>query len=167
AFVAPRNTLELLLAKTWERVLEVQPIGIKDNFFHLGGESLMAVRLFAQVERVCGKKLPLTTLFEAPTVEQLANLLSADEWSPSWSSLVPIQPRGSKPPLFCLHLALGHVLFYRDLAVRLGSDQPVYAFQPQGLDGTKPPHKRMEEMASHYINEMRALQPEGPYYLAG
>jgi amino acid adenylation domain-containing protein len=167
AFVAPRNTLELLLTKTWERVLEVQPIGVKDNFFELGGESLLAVRLFAQIEKVCGKKLPLTTLFQAPTVEQLGRLLSDEKWSPSWSSLVAIQPGGSKPPLFCLHLALGHVLFYRDLAYCLGSDQPVYAFQPQGLDGTQPRHTRIEEMASHYIREMRTLQPEGPYYLGG
>jgi amino acid adenylation domain-containing protein len=167
AFVAPRNTLELLLTKTWERVLDVRPIGVRDNFFDLGGESMLAVRLFAQIEKMCGKKLPLPTLFQAATVEQLANLLSEDAWCPTWSSLVPIQPGGSKPPLFCLHLALGHVLFYRDLARRLGSDQPVYAFQPQGLDGTQPRHTRIEEMAAHYIKEMRSLQPEGPYYLAG
>lgn len=167
AFVAPRNTLELFLTKTWEKVLEVQPIGIKDNFFDLGGHSLLAVRLFAQIMEVCGKNLPLATLFQAPTVEQLASLLSEEKWSPSWSSLVAIQPGGSKPPLFCLHLALGHVLFYRDLAQRLGTDQPVYAFQPQGLDGTRPRHTRIEEMAAHYIKEMRALQPEGPYYLGG
>ena len=167
AFVAPRNTLELLLTKTWEKVLEVQPIGVKDNFFELGGHSLLAVRLFAQIEKLCGKKLPLATLFQAPTVEQLASLLSEEKWAPTWSSLVPIQPGGAKPPLFCLHLALGHVLFYRDLAHRLGSDQPIYALQPQGLDGTQPRHTRIEEMASHYIKEMRALQPEGPYYLGG
>jgi len=167
SFVAPRNTLELLLTKSWEKVLEVRPIGVRDNFFDLGGDSLLGVRLFAQIEKVCGKRLPLATLFQAPTVEQLVSLLSDEKWSPSWSSLVAIQPGGSKPPLFCLHLALGHVLFYRDLAHHLGSDQPVYAFQPQGLDGTRPPHTQIEEMASHYIKEMRALQPEGPYYLAG
>jgi amino acid adenylation domain-containing protein len=167
AFVAPRDTLELLLTKTWEKVLEVQPIGVKDNFFDLGGHSLLGVRLFAQIEKVYGKRLPMTTLFQAPTVEQMASLLNEENWSPSWSSLVSIQPGGSKPPLFCLHLAPGHVLFYRDLAQRLGSDQPVYAFQPQGLDGTQPRHTRIEEMAAHYIKEMRALQPEGPYYLGG
>ncbi|HEU4432688.1 MAG TPA: thioesterase domain-containing protein, partial [Pyrinomonadaceae bacterium] len=88
-------------------------------------------------------------------------------WSPPWSCLVPIQPGGSKPPLFCLHLALGHVLFYRDLAQRLGLDQPVYGFQPQGVDGSHPCHTSIEEMARHYVKEMQALQPEGPYYLAG
>ncbi|HEX2268956.1 MAG TPA: amino acid adenylation domain-containing protein [Pyrinomonadaceae bacterium] len=166
-YIAPRNTLEMMLTKIWEKVLEVQPIGIKDNFFDLGGHSLLAVRVFAQIKKVCGKNLPLATLFQSPTVEQLANLLSEEKWSPSWSSLVAIQPGGSRPPLFCLHLALGHVLFYRELAERLGKDQPVYAFQPQGLDGTLPRHTRIEEMAAHYIKEMRTLQPEGPYYLGG
>jgi len=167
SFIAPRNTLEMLLVKTWETVLDVRPIGVTDNFFDLGGQSLLAIHLFARIEKVFGKKLPLTALFQAPTVEQLAGLLSEEKWSPTWSSLVPIQPGGSKPPLFCLHLALGHVLFYRDLANRLGSDQPVYAFRPQGLDGIQPRHRRVEEMASHYIKEMRALQPDGPYYLCG
>jgi amino acid adenylation domain-containing protein len=167
AFVAPRNTLELLLTKTWEQVLEVQPIGVKDNFFELGGDSFSAVRLFAQIANVYGKRLPPATLFHAPTVEQMASLLNEEKWSPRWSSLVPIQPGGSRPPLFCLHLALGHVLFYRDLAQRLGLDQPLYGFQPQGLDSTQPYHSRIEEMACHYIKEMRTLQPEGPYYLAG
>ena len=166
-FVAPRNTLELLLTKTWEKVLAVQPIGIKDNFFDLGGNSFSAVSVFAQIANQYGKKLPLATLFQAPTVEQLASLLNEEKWSPSWSSLVAIQPGGSRPPLFCLHLAPGHVLFYRDLALRLGLDQPVYGFQPQGLDGTNDYHTRIEQMASHYIKEMRALQPKGPYYLGG
>ncbi|HEY6122356.1 MAG TPA: amino acid adenylation domain-containing protein, partial [Pyrinomonadaceae bacterium] len=167
AFAAPRNTLELLLTKSWEKVLEVQPIGVRDNFFELGGHSLLAVSLVTQIEKVFGKKLPLATLFQAPTVEQLASLLNDEKWSPCWSSLVAIQPGGSKPPLFCPHLALGHVLFYHDLAHHLGSDQPVYAFRPQGLDGAQPHHTRIEEMASHYIKEMRVLQPEGPYYLCG
>ena len=166
-YVAPRNILESLITKSWEKVLAIQPIGVKDNFFDLGGNSLLGVRLFAQIEKVCDKKLPLATLFQAPTVEQLVRLLSDEKWAPSWSSLVAIQPGGSKPPLYCLHLASGHVLFYRDLAHHLGSDQPVYAFQPQGFDGTQPHHTGIEEMASHYIKEMRALQPEGPYYLAG
>ncbi|HKR13097.1 MAG TPA: amino acid adenylation domain-containing protein [Pyrinomonadaceae bacterium] len=167
AFVAPRNTLELLLTKTWENVLKVQPIGVKNNFFDLGGDSFLAVRLFTQIANVYGKKLPPATLFHAPTIEQMASLLGEEQWSPPWSSLVPIQPGGSRAPLFCLHLAPGHVLFYRDLAQRLGLDQPVYGFQPLGMDGLQPHHTRIEEMACHYIREMRALQPDGPYYLAG
>ena len=81
--MAPRNTLELLLTNIWENVLEIHPIGVKDNFFELGGNSLLGVRLFAQMVKVCGKKLPLATLFQAPTVEQLASLLNEEEWSPT------------------------------------------------------------------------------------
>ena len=167
AFVAPRDMLELQLTKVWEKVLGTQPIGVSDNFFDLGGHSLLALRLFAQIEKVLGKNLPLATLFQAPTVEQLAGILRQQGWSPSWSSLVPIQPGGSKPPFFCAHAAGGSVLFYRDLARRLGPDQPFYGFQPRRLNGKYAPHTRVEDMAAHYIKEMRNIQPEGPYFLGG
>jgi amino acid adenylation domain-containing protein len=164
---APRDTLELQLAQIWEKVLRVRPIGIRDNFFELGGHSLLAVRLFAQIEKLTGKSLPVAALFHAPTVEQLAGLISKDAWSAQWKSLVAIQPGGSKPPFFCVHAHDGGVLFWRDLARHLGLDQPFYALQPQGLDGRQPPHSRIEEMAAHYIKEIRALQPEGPYFIGG
>lgn len=84
-----------------------------------------------------------------------------------WSSLVPIQSRGNKAPLFCIHAAGGNVLFYRDLALRLGDDQPFYGLQPKGLDGSSERHKTIEEMAAHYIHEIRTVQPQGPYYIGG
>ncbi len=165
--VAPRDGLELQLRQIWEKVLKVRPIGIKDNFFDLGGHSLLAVRLFAQIERVMGKSLPVAALFHGPTIEQLAGLLSRQEWSAQWKSLVAIQPGGSRPPFFCVHAHDGGVLFWRDLARHLGKDQPFYALQAQGLDGQQPLHSRFEEMAAHYIKEMRTLQPEGPYFIGG
>ena len=167
ALVAPRDGLELQLRQIWEQVLGVRPIGIRDNFFDLGGHSLLAVRLFAQVEKVTGKRLPVAALFHAPTIEQQARLMSRQEWSAQWKSLVAIQPAGSKPPFFCVHAHDGGVLFWRDLARHLGSDQPFYALQAQGLDGRQPPHDRIDEMAAHYIKEIRALQPEGPYFIGG
>ncbi|MBA3354610.1 MAG: amino acid adenylation domain-containing protein [Pyrinomonadaceae bacterium] len=167
AFVAPRNELELQLTKMWEKVLGVQPVGVTDNFFDLGGHSLLAVRLFAQIEKVFGKNLPLATLFQAPTVEQLIPVVSAQESSAPWSSLVPVQPGGSEPPFFGVHGALANVLMYRGLAHHLGPDQPVYGLQAQGLDGKHEPYTRVEEMAAHYITELRTVQPEGPYYLGG
>ena len=167
ALVAPRDGLELQLRQIWEKVLGVRPIGIRDNFFDLGGHSLLAVRLFAQIEKVMGKNLPVAALFHAPTIEQLAGLMSRQDWSAQWKSLVAIQPGGSKAPFFCVHAHDGGVLFWRDLARHLGSDQPVYALQPQGLDGRQPPHSRIEEMAAHYIKEIRTLQPEGPYFIGG
>jgi thioesterase domain-containing protein/acyl carrier protein len=167
AFLAPRDTLELQLTKIWERVLKIQPIGVTDDFFDLGGHSLLAVRLFAQIEKVLGKNLPVAALFHAPTIEELARLISQDGWSAQWNSLVAIQPGGGRPPFFCVHAHDGGVLFWRDLSRHLGPDQPFYAFQPQGLDGQHPLHRRIEDMAAHYIKEMRTLQPEGPYFIGG
>ena len=165
--MAPRNELELQLTKIWEKVLGHRPIGVRDNFFDLGGHSLLAVRLFAQIEKITGKKLPLAALFDAPTIEQLAAIFRHEQWSGLWRSLVAIQPGGSRPPFFCVHAHDGSVLFWRDLARHLGSDQPVYALQAQGLDGRQPPHSQFEEMAAHYVKEMRTLQPEGPYFIGG
>ncbi|MGK7878227.1 MAG: thioesterase domain-containing protein, partial [Xenococcaceae cyanobacterium] len=135
--------------------------------FDLGGHSLLAVRLFAQIEKAFKKNLPLSVLFQAPTIEQLASFLPLEGWSPSWSFLVGIQPSGSKPPFFCVHEADGHVLCYRDLANYLGSEQPFYGLQPQHVDGKRGFHSWIEDVAAHYIKEMRTLQPEGPYFLGG
>jgi thioesterase domain-containing protein/acyl carrier protein len=167
-FVAPRSLLELQLAEIWQEVLGIERIGVRDNFFELGGHSLMAATLFDQIEKKLGKKLPLASLFEAATVEQLANQLSQeDESKPSWPSLVAIKPSGSKPPLFCVHGILGNVLIFRNFAAHLDPEQPFYALQAQGLDGKQPPYNQIEEMAAHYIQEIRTIQPEGPYYLGG
>jgi thioesterase domain-containing protein/acyl carrier protein len=163
---APETRLEKMLSALWSELLEVKAVGVNDNFFELGGHSLLAVRLFAQIEKRLGKRLPLSILFQAPTVAQLAAVIQKD-WTPAWSSLVEIQPAGSKPPFFCVHALGGNVLEYYDLARHLGEDQPFYGLQSQGLDGKRPPHTRVEEMAAHYIKEMRELQPEGPYFIGG
>jgi amino acid adenylation domain-containing protein len=167
AYVAPRNQLEEQLAALWANVLQLKSIGIRDNFFELGGNSLLAARLFAQIENRFGKHLPLSTLFRFPTIEQLANSLHDSDTSKPWSSLVAIQPEGSRPPLFCVHAAGANVLIYRPLSRHLGNDQPVYALQAQGLDGRTSPLTTVEDMAALYIEEMRAVQPQGPYFLLG
>jgi thioesterase domain-containing protein/acyl carrier protein len=168
--VAPRDSIEFQLLTIWEDVLKIQPIGVQDNFFELGGDSLLAVRLFAQIEIRFGKNLPLATLFKSPTVEQLAGVLHREGRLDSWPSLVAIQPRGSKPPLYCVHACGANIFIYRALARHLGQlkpDQPIYGLQAQGLDGKQTPYTRIEDMAAHYIKEIRAHQPEGPYYLLG
>jgi thioesterase domain-containing protein len=109
----------------------------------------------------------MASLLRASTVERMAELLGAGEGTEVWSSLVAIQPHGRRPPLFCVHAAGGHVLFYRDLAARLGPDQPVFGLQAQGLDGTGRRHARIEDMAADYVREIRSIRPRGPYYLAG
>ncbi|WP_248277581.1 non-ribosomal peptide synthetase [Brasilonema sp. UFV-L1] len=181
-FVAPRNQLERQLKQIWEEILGVQPVGVRDNFFDLGGHSLLAVKLFGQIQDKFGKKLPLGILFQSGTIEALAKMLRPKLEKPlahevefveqeksvaCWSSLVEIQPKGSKPPLFCIHPLGGEILCYRPLALHLGPDQPFYGIQPQGLDGNLPPLTRIEDMAAHYIREIQTIQPNGPYFLAG
>lgn len=166
-FVPPRDLVELELVRIWTNVLNVQVVGTRDNFFELGGHSLLAVRLFAQIEQKLGKRLPLATLFEAPTVEQLARLLRRNDWTPSWSSLVPIQPHGTRPPFFCVHAHGGNVLNFNDLARHLGGDQPFFGLQAKGLDGKEPKHTSVGEMAVDYLKEIREVQPVGPYLLGG
>ncbi|MBC8030243.1 MAG: amino acid adenylation domain-containing protein [Pyrinomonadaceae bacterium] len=166
-FAPPQDELELKLARIWEKVLAVGPIGIDENFFELGGHSLLAVRLFAQLEKSFGKNLPLATLFQAPTVRLLAQVLRKERWSASWSSLVVLQNAGTRRPFFCVHAAGGNVLEYHALARLVGPDQPFYGLQAQGLDGNQAPHTTIKDMAAHYIKEMRDVQPEGPYLLGG
>ncbi|MCK4359258.1 MAG: amino acid adenylation domain-containing protein [Candidatus Cloacimonetes bacterium] len=166
-FVAPRNELELRLTKIWEKVLCIKNIGVRDNFFDMGGHSLLAVRLFSQIEKTTGRNLPLITLFQAPTVELLSKVLREEGWSPSWSSLVPIQTEGSKQPFFCVPGPAGYVLCFADFAHYLGSEQPFYGLRPKGLDGEEVPYTCIEKMAEHYINEIRTIQSEGPYFLGG
>ena len=166
-FLAPSDELELKLTKIWEKVLAIRSIGVDDNFFELGGHSLLAVRLFAQIEKSFGKNLPLATLFQAPTVRQLARALRQEGWRAAWSSLVMIQSSGQRTPFFCVHAAGGNVLEYRDLARLLGPDQPFYGLQARGLNGKEEPHTTIKEMADHYLKEMREVQPEGPYLIGG
>ncbi|MBI3416018.1 MAG: amino acid adenylation domain-containing protein [Verrucomicrobia bacterium] len=166
-FAAPRNETENQLTKLWEKLLNVQPVGIHDNFFDLGGDSLIASRLFTQIQKNFGKNFVPTALLGAPTIGQLAGLITGAAAASKWTSLIPIQPNGTRPPLFCMHAGAGTILFYYDLANRLGDDQPVYGLQAQGLYGGAVPHEHVEEMAAHYIQEMRSVQPHGPYQLAG
>jgi len=167
-FVAPRDPTEETLAKIWASVLKLERVSVRDSFFDLGGQSLLAVALFARLEKEFGRKLPLATLFRAPTIEQLARALrSGDEALAQWSSLVAIQPRGTHPPLFLVHGAGGNVLLYRCLAQHLAPDYPLYGLQSRGLDGKSPPLTTIEQMAEEYLREVRAVQPHGPYYLGG
>jgi aspartate racemase len=106
--VAPTNFVEAQLVAMWEEILAKKPISVRDNFFDLGGHSLLAVRLMRRIEHSFKRKLPLTTLFEAPTIEQFAALLQQEQWKPSQASLVPIQPEGDRAPFFCIH-GLGEI----------------------------------------------------------
>jgi thioesterase domain-containing protein/acyl carrier protein len=168
-YVAPRDRLEIELADIWKELLKLPHVGIKDNFFELGGHSLLAVRLFALIEMRLGQKLPVAVLFEAATIEGLAERLrqTSTETLPSAGSLVRLQTGNGLLPFFCVHPAGGNILGYFDLARHMGVDRPFYAFQAQGLLADEAPSQSIEEMAAHYIGLMRKVQAEGPYLLGG
>lgn len=177
SYEAPRNELEKALVKLWEELLGIDRIGIHDNFFELGGHSLIAVRLFARLKKMVKVDLSLTTLFETPTIAQLAELLRAElgetagDGPPApqktWSHLVAVKRNGSRPPFFCVAGIYGNVIEFYHLTRYLSADQPFYGLQAQGIDGKTPAKKSIAEMARDYIAEIRQLQPDGPYYLGG
>ncbi|MBB6048347.1 amino acid adenylation domain-containing protein [Armatimonas rosea] len=166
--LAPETPEEKRLAELWCQFLGTKQVGRHDNFFELGGHSFLAMRLFKAIEETFGVRIPLATLFQSPTLSQLAALLHPQtELSQSWRSLVAIQPNGARPAFFCVHAIGANLLNYRLLAQHLGQDQPFYGLQSQGLDGLQPPHSSVEEMAAHYLTELRTVQPHGPYRLGG
>ncbi len=166
---APRNNMiESHLLALWKEILGKHDVGIHEDFFELGGDSLRAARLFAKIQDTLNVTISLNALFQAPTIAQLARVI-AEEKQPhrALEHLVPIQAGKARPPLFCIHGHSGNLLMYRILAQHLGADQPVYGIQPRGLDGKEPPLARIEDMASAYREEVQCVQPDGPYFLTG
>ncbi len=161
------SELEPRLIELWRQLLGVSPIGVHDRFFELGGHSLLAARLFAQIERVFGRSLPLVCLFERPTVAHLAEQLRRGNAAGEISPIVPIQPSGSGIPFFAVHAIAGTVFCYQKLAGYLGPEQPFFGIQGRGLDGRHPPFKRLEDMATWYVEAITASWPEGPIALGG
>ncbi|HKS72054.1 MAG TPA: amino acid adenylation domain-containing protein, partial [Terriglobales bacterium] len=166
-YLAPRNEVERKLASLWEETLNIHPIGVKTSFFDLGGRSLLAARLFTKISRAFGRDLPLATLFRAPTIEQLAAELGQASEASAYSSLVTIQPLGDRAPFFCVHGGAGSTLFLHRLSREMGHDQPFYGLEPEGLDGRRVHRRTVEQMAAHYLTEIRKVQPNGPYFLGG
>jgi non-ribosomal peptide synthetase component F/thioesterase domain-containing protein len=165
-FVAPRNGLELSIARVWEEMLDVRPIGVTDNFFDLGGHSLLAVRVAARVAKELSIEVPIATMFQAGTIERLAQSLGGSVAPAALTTVVPIQPEGTNPPLFFIHPAGGNVLCYYDLSRQLGTDQPFYGLQVSDFSAGRE-LRSIEEMAAEYIAAMREVQPHGPYHLGG
>jgi len=166
-YVGPRDRLEVQLTALWQQVLEVPKIGIHDNFFDLGGHSLKAAQLFFLLEQVYGRHLPLATLFQAPTIAELASVLSREQWVPPWQSLVAIQPSGTAIPIFMVPGVGGNVLIFAQLARLLGPGQPFYGLQARGLDGKETPFNSVPEIARHFAKEILQVCPQGPYVVAG
>jgi amino acid adenylation domain-containing protein len=166
-FIAPRDVLELRLAQIWEEILGRRSIGVRDDFFKLGGHSILAARLMARIQQLLHIDLPLATLFKRATIEYLASLLRREQTASTFSSLVEIQSGNSTPPFFCVHPSGGNVLCYAALAHHLGPQQTFYGLQSWALSGVNFPHTTMEDMATHYLNEIKTVQPRGPYFLGG
>jgi oxalate---CoA ligase len=151
------------LLTVWAPLLGIDSIGIGDNFFDLGGDSLLAVQMIAEVEHVLGKLVPLPAFFLAPTIEHLADVLAEEELPDAWPELVPTQPHGSETPFFWVH-GDGSTWF---LANNLGTEQPVYGLEHQSRDGKPARYTTVETIAAHYIDEVQRVQPAGPYRLGG
>ncbi|MDR3753233.1 MAG: SDR family NAD(P)-dependent oxidoreductase [Terracidiphilus sp.] len=170
ASVAAAESIELTLVGWWQELLGVDQVSSDDDFFALGGHSLIGVRLLAKIKKVFHVDLELAVLFEARTPGQLAEVIRkasapASGEQRTWSALVPIQPNGSRVPLFCIHAVGGDVLFYEQLAKALGPNQPFYAFQSPLIADPDRRDLTVEKMAALYIKEMRAFFPQGPYLL--
>ncbi len=166
-FVFPRTATELTLTKIWTEVLNIERVSIHDNFFEIGGNSLLAIRLLNQIQAQFQRELPLPTLFLNPTIAEIAVNLSSNTNYFKWSPLVAIQPHGSNPPFFCVHPIFGVVLPYYELAHYLGKNQPFYALQPLGIDGKNAPLTTIEDMAAYYIKALQSVQPQSPYFIGG
>jgi thioesterase domain-containing protein len=165
--VAPRTVVERVLAGIWAEVLGVERVGVDDDFFALGGHSLLAVRMMSQVRAIYPLPLPLRVLFEAPTVAQLARVVSGEMAATPAPSLMPIATSGSRPPFFCVHAAGGTVMGYVELARHLGSDQPFSGIQAAGVDDGRPPLRDVREMAAAYVEQLLVAYPSGPYRIGG
>jgi thioesterase domain-containing protein/acyl carrier protein len=159
-------TLEALI-NIWKEVLGAAVIGPDDNFFDLGGHSLLAVSLVNRIQKTFGQRLPLAALLNAPTPRQNLHQLSDSCRASSSRALVPIIKQGARTPIFLFHSHGGNVLEYYRLATLLGVDRPVYAIQCHGADGGPFLPVPIEEMARMYLEEIRAVQPTGPYLFGG
>lgn len=181
-YVAPRDEIEAVLVQLWQELLNIERVGVRDHFFMLGGHSLLAVRCFARIRQRFGVVLSMSTLFERPTIEYLAERIRTanparttttahaeppQDAKHDFEFIVPIQTKGNSVPLFCVHGAGGNVMNFWPIMHLLGQDQPFFGLQARGVDGVAMPHTDIITMAADYLAELRQVQPVGPYYLSG
>lgn len=175
AAALPATEAERLIASLWTEMLGVEPVLRTDSFFDLGGQSLPAVQFVSRLRERTGRTLPLSTLFENPTVQRLAAILDPNSApvaseavaAPTAAGLVTIRPGGERAPLFLVHDGLGETLLYRGLALRLHAGHAVYGIEPRRRPDGGFAHTRVDEMAADYVGRIQTLRPHGPYLLAG
>ncbi|CAD5973895.1 amino acid adenylation domain-containing protein [Planktothrix agardhii] len=166
-YEAPRNNIEQQLIEIWSLIVECEKISIHDNFFDLGGHSILAIKLLNEIQKNFNQELSLTSLFQNPTIAQLAQQLSQFEVQPSISDLLVLQASGQKTPIFCVAGANGHAFYFRDFAMNFADEHPVYGLETPGRDGSHPLPISVEDHASSLIETLQQKQPKGPYILTG
>jgi thioesterase domain-containing protein len=165
----PCGTIETALMTIWMELLNIDRIGRHDNFFMLGGHSLLAMRMISKIQSLMGFKITLGTLFMAPTIAELVPhlLITGNSQDDAFNVVLPIKPRGSRSPLFCIHHGLGLSWSYIGLSKHLHPEQPIYGLQARGFIDGGQSATTLEDMALDYIEEIRRIQPHGPYHLLG
>ena len=166
-FTGPKTAEEKLVSEIWHEVLCIKNSSIYDNFFEIGGHSLVAIQLMNRIEKETGKRLPLATLFESSTIATLAKSLSSDKKQDNHGSLIAIKSTGNKIPLYLIHGSGSNILNFSNISLYVDAEQPVYGLQARGLNGNEEPLSNLEEIAKYYIEEVVAHNPTGPYALAG
>jgi oxalate---CoA ligase len=169
-FTPPRTHIEKKLVAIWSQILEIKRIGIHDNFFYLGGDSLLAAQVIVRIRSEINIDISLMDFFDKPTIANIASIIETTNPIAKKQSSVLVTIQSGKEnirPLFCIHGCDGNVLIYSSLIRYLSSDQPVYGLRMQGLYGEKTPHSRFDDMVSHYVREIRSVQPKGPYQIIG
>jgi len=159
------NATIKVLTSIWRRVLERPSIGPDDNFFDLGGNPPLAITLFDEIAKTCGRELPPVTIYRAPTVATLAALL--DTPTPQLPPLLLLKPGTEQPPIFIMHGLGGSIMEFFDLIKYIRTSHPIYGLQAKGADGASPPFTRIEDMAQFHLDAIRNVQPRGPYTLIG
>lgn len=167
-YYEPRNLIENQLTVIWRAALNLRIVGVKDDFYDMGGHSLLAAFVLSEIQKEMGVTIPYDAMLQHSTIEKLALYIQKHGLDPAWRVLVPLQKGDrQRPALFCIHPRHGTIDRYLPLVKQLGPKQPVFALQARALDGITPTAKTVEEMAADYINEIQQRQPKGPYYLCG
>jgi len=162
----PTATMTEMLTPIWERVLQRSPIGIEDNFFDLGGDSLLAVQLFSEIGQICGRELAPVTIYCAPTISSLAAVLD-EPTAPRFPPLLQLRDGAERPPVFLMHGLGGTAMDFFQLVKYVDTERSIYGMQAKGTDGVDEPFDRIEDLAQFHLDAIRELQPHGPYFLIG
>jgi acetoacetyl-CoA synthetase len=160
------STMIETLTPIWQRVLQLSSIGVEDNFFDLGGDSSLAVQLFAEIAQVCGRELPPVMIYHAPTIAALAALLEQPATS-GFPPLVLLKPGPEEPPVFIAHGLGGSAMDFFQVVKHIEVRRPIYGMQARGIDGVDEPFDSIEDMAQFHLDAIKNLQPHGPYVLIG